>query len=402
MLRCNKGFAMRLFRDSILKARELTLGGKLMEATLAIQQGLGFTQNKTHRSSSPTVSADDEGVVDMPQVSAAPGKQPLHASVADVEDVAFREFGFPEEADGPAEAADTPVPAPAASSFSPGTFQSGKHSYAYRVFVPSDPRPGLPVVVMLHGCKQDASDFAAGTTMNAVAEREKFIVVYPEQLRQANSMGCWNWFEPAHQARGEGEPAMIAALASHVASLHRADPARIYVAGLSAGGAMAALAGKLYPEVFAAVGVHSGLAPGAARDVSSAFTAMRAGPGKSAAVDAIGLPVIVFQGSGDKTVSPVNAGVIAREEVASWARHGLHLSSMRTDAPPHDGRESSIVRWTDPAGKAYVEIWTIQSAPHAWAGGDLAGSFTDPKGPSASEAMFRFFALHANTGLTAK
>jgi poly(hydroxyalkanoate) depolymerase family esterase len=394
---------MRLFRDSMLKARELTLGGKLMEATLAIQQGLGISRNKTDKSSS-TAAAADERVVDTPQVSASPGKQPFHTSAveADVEDVVFREFGFREETAAPVEPADSPAPTAAASTFSLETFQSGKHKYAYRVFVPGNPRPDMPVVVMLHGCKQDARDFAAGTTMNAVAEREKFIVVYPEQLRQANSMGCWNWFEPAHQARGEGEPAMIAALASHVASLHRADPARIYVAGLSAGGAMAALAGKLYPDVFAAVGVHSGLAPGAARDVPSAFTAMRAGPGKSAAVDAIGLPTIVFQGSADKTVSPVNANVIAKEEVASWARNGVHLSPTRVDAPSHDGRESSIVRWTDQAGKAYVEVWTIQSAPHAWAGGDAAGSFTDPKGPGASQAMYRFFALHANTRLHAK
>ncbi len=389
---------MRLFHDAMLKARELTLGGKLREATLAIQQGLGLHPNKTDRSSSATAAPGDGRGVDMPQVCAAPEK-PLFrtAAAADVEDVAFREFGLPEEPAAPAEPADTPAPRAAASTFSLETFQSGKHKYAYRVFVPSNPRPGLPVVVMLHGCKQDAKDFAAGTTMNAVAEREKFIVLYPEQLRQANSMGCWNWFEPAHQARGEGEPAMIAALASHVASLHRADSARIYIAGLSAGGAMAALAGKLYPDVFAAVGVHSGLAPGAARDVPSAFTAMRAGPGKSAAVDAIGLPAIVFQGSGDKTVSPVNADVITRQEVAAWARRGIHLSAKHVDAPPNDGRESGIVRWTDPAGKAYVEIWTIQSAPHAWAGGNTAGSFTDPQGPSASQAMFRFFSLHANT-----
>lgn len=382
---------MRIFHDAMLKARELTLGGKLMEATLAIQQGLGLT-HKAERS-----SPDAEPAGDAPVPHAKPA---FYSPAADVEDVAFREFGSPEETAGAAEPADTP--ASAASSFSPGTFESGKHRYPYKVFVPSHPRPGMPVVVMLHGCKQDAADFAAGTAMNAVAEREKFIVVYPEQLRQANSMGCWNWFEPAHQSRGEGEPAMIAALASHVASFHRADPARIYIAGLSAGGAMAALAGKLYPEVFAAVGVHSGLAPGAARDVASAFTAMRAGPGKSAAVDVIGLPVIVFQGSADKTVSPVNAGVIAREEVAAWTRHGLQLSPTRADAPSPDGRESGIVRWTDPAGKAYVEIWTIQSAPHAWAGGDAAGSFTDPKGPDASEAMFRFFSHHLNTRLPAK
>ena len=395
---------MRLFHDAMLQARELTLGGKLMEATLAIQQGLGIAPNKTAKSASAPVSAADGRVVDAPQVYAPPMKQPFHTSAAepDVEDVAFREFGFGEETAAPAEPADGAAPAAAPSTFNLESFQSGKHKYAYRVFVPSNPRPGLPVVVMLHGCKQDAKDFAAGTTMNAVAEREKFIVVYPEQLRQANSMGCWNWFEPAHQARGEGEPAMIAALASHVASLHRADPARIYIAGLSAGGAMAALAGKLYPEVFAAVGVHSGLAPGAARDVASAFTAMRAGPGKSAAVDAIGLPVIVFQGSGDKTVAPVNAKVIAQEEVAAWARSGVHLSATQVDAPSNGGRESGIVRWTDPAGKACVEVWTIQSAPHAWAGGDAAGSFTDPKGPSASQAMFRFFARHTNTRPRAK
>jgi poly(hydroxyalkanoate) depolymerase family esterase len=289
----------------------------------------------------------------------------------------FASSVFPEK---PAGAAEPAVPAPAASSFSPGTFQSGKHRYPYKVFVPSQSRPGLPVVVMLHGCKQDAADFAAGTAMNAVAEREKFIVVYPEQLRQANSMGCWNWFEPAHQRRGEGEPAMIAALASHIAALHRADAARIYVAGLSAGGAMAALVGKLYPDVFAAVGVHSGLAPGAAKDVASAFTAMRGGPGRSAALGAIGLPTIVFQGAGDKTVSPLNANAIAQEEVAAWAREGVHLSPARSDVPSSEGRESSVVRWTDQAGKAHVEIWTIQSAPHAWAGGDACRFFHRPQG----------------------
>ncbi|WP_411884902.1 alpha/beta hydrolase family esterase [Polaromonas sp. YR568] len=382
---------MRIFHDAMLRARELTLGGKLMEATLAIQQGLGLA-HKAERS-----SADDGPVVDMPHAPVPHGKPVFYSPAADVEDVAFREFVSPEETAGAAEAADTPAPAPVASSFSPGTFESGKHRYPYKVFVPSHPRPGLPVVVMLHGCKQDAADFAAGTAMNAVAEREKFIVVYPEQLRQANSMGCWNWFEPAHQARGEGEPAMIAALASHIASLHRADPARIYIAGLSAGGAMAALAGKLYPEVFAAVGVHSGLAPGAARDVASAFTAMRRGPGKSAALGAIGLPTIIFQGSGDKTVSPANADAIAQEEVASRAREGIHLSSTRSEVPSSEGRESSVVRWTDQAGTAQVEIWTIQSAPHAWAGGDAAGSFTDPKGPNASQAMVRFFMRHSNT-----
>jgi poly(hydroxyalkanoate) depolymerase family esterase len=223
------------------------------------------------------------------------------------------------------------------------------------------------------------------------------MVLYPEQPRKANSMGCWNWFDPAHQARDRGEPAMIAALTQQAASGNGVDPARIYVAGLSAGAAMAAIMGQLYPELFAAVGVHSGLAPGAAHSVASAFAAMSKGPGPRAKTAAIGIPVIIFQGSGDSTVAQANADVIIRSELAVWSSKGSTLVQDQKTIETGGKRPSTATVWSDGTGKPIVESWTIDAGPHAWAGGDASGSFTDPKGPSASRAMVDFFRRHAKS-----
>lgn len=401
---------MGFFQNAMLKAKALTLQGKLMEATRVIQQGLAGPE---HAAQGPATArqADDAVALEtavQPRAELAMKRAPF-AAPPDIEDIDFHEVPKPVRPETAPEVPEEPVAAPQAprneapsttnvtpSSFSVHTFASGLHTYRYRVFVPTGAGEGLPVVVMLHGCKQDSDDFAKGTAMNAVAEREKFIVVYPEQLRQGNSLGCWNWFEPAHQQRGQGEPAMIAALAAHVAAEHRADPARIYVAGLSAGGAMAAIVGNLYPDVFAAVGIHSGLAAGSARDVASAFSAMRSGPGATAALRAVALPVIVFQGTGDKTVAPANADRIVRQEVAAWAQKGVTLSQTQTAAPAQSGsRSAAVARWADAEGKVLLEVWTVAAAPHAWAGGNASGSFTDPAGPDASNAMLRFFRRHA-------
>ena len=217
-----------------------------------------------------------------------------------------------------------PARAKEVAAFRAGQFQFGLDRYRYRLFVPppvnADPRP---VIVMLHGCEQDAADFASGTGMNAVARRRGAIVVYPEQLRKTNRMGCWNWFAPRNQQRGVGEAAMIAALALQVAARHNGDRSRIYVSGLSAGGAMAALVGALYPDVFAAVGVHSGLAAHAATDLASAVRAMRRSTAQPHAQAAI--PTIVFHGSADRTVRPENAVVIAQGQLAAWAAAGTPL-----------------------------------------------------------------------------
>ncbi len=293
-------------------------------------------------------------------------------------------------------AAGTPGRAPAARTaradtptFRTGHFQFGPDRYRYRLFVPEPvtDRP-RPVIVMLHGCEQDAADFARGTDMNALARRRGAIVVYPEQLRKVNRMGCWNWFAPANQQRQTGEAAMIAALALRVAARHQGDRSRIYVAGLSAGGAMAALTADLHPDVFAAAGVHSGLPPHAARDLGAAVRAMRRGAAPHAQPRPV--PTIVFHGSADHTVWPVNADVTIQGQISAWAAAGKPLAAGAAadiaGSPPATCRS-----WVDDTGVPRLQAWQVKYGRHAWSGGKAAGSFTEPGGPGASQAMLRFF-----------
>jgi poly(hydroxyalkanoate) depolymerase family esterase len=291
-------------------------------------------------------------------------------------------------------------------SFTEHDFQFADACYAYRLYLPAivdtdTLLPALsPLVVLLHGCQQDAADFAQGTAMNELAEQKKCIVLYPEQLSKANSMRCWNWFQTAHQERHAGEPGMIAALTRRVIQSHNADPARVYIAGLSAGGAMAAVVAGLYPELFAALGVHSGIPTGVASDVVSALSAMRRGarrPALAEEKDSM-MPTIVFHGSGDKTVHPDNGDQIAEAALAALGASGLALEkSQRTEkSAASTGSSRSALRTLYRAadGKAYVEHWSVGSGPHAWSGGNTAGSFTDPQGPDASLAMLEFFLQH--------
>lgn len=352
-------------------ATQLTREGRLQEATRIIQQALGM--GRARRDAAP--SPDESG------------------ANADVIDVPFRAAGeAPPRVGGPARQAS----GPAGESFTAHVFAHGGHRWRYRLYEPArtDPTALLPVVVMLHGCKQDSEDFARGTGMNAVAGREGCLVLYPEQLRKANQMGCWNWFEPQHQRRGSGEPAMIAALVRQVVAEHRGDPARVYVAGLSAGGAMAAILGELHPELFAAVGVHSGLPPGAARDVPSAFSAMRRGAAAGAPQGTVAVPTIVFHGSADKTVAPGNGDAVVQRQLAARQAAGVALERRDTPPPEQGVRPAVRVQWLDAEGQAVLESWSVAGGPHAWSGGQAAGSFTDPRGPDASEAMLAFFLGH--------
>lgn len=284
-------------------------------------------------------------------------------------------------------------------------FSSDAGSLAYKVYVPTAQSDApRAMVVMLHGCTQSADDFAAGTQMNRLADAHGFLVVYPEQATQANPSKCWNWFKPQDQQRGTGEPALIAAITRKVAQAHGADPRRIFVAGLSAGAAMAVVLGETYPEVFAGVGAHSGLPYGSAHDIPSALAAMKGGrsgmPGlknlqpTAAAGKAVqAVPTIVFHGDRDHTVQQTNGESIvqqARDAHATQAVHADLKASTQSGVAPSGCRFSRTVH-TDAQGHTRIESWTVHGAGHAWSGGHASGSYTHSAGPDASKEMVRFF-----------
>ncbi len=277
---------------------------------------------------------------------------------------------------------------PMGARYESAIFSGPAGSRDYRVYVPASyTGHKVPLVVMLHGCQQDADDFARGTRMNEAAEAAGCIVVYPEQALAANMSRCWNWFNAADQHAGRGEPSLIAGIIAQVIRDHRIDPSRIYVAGLSAGGAEAAIMGAAYPELFAAIGVHSGLPFGAASDMPSAFTAMRTGRGGMTPTS--GVPTIVFHGDRDTTVHPSNG-----DQVIAQGGQGSDRERHEDGDVPggHSYRRTLHMR----GDTIHSEQWTIHGAGHSWSGGSPEGSYTDPRGPDASREMLRFFLAHRN------
>ncbi len=278
-----------------------------------------------------------------------------------------------------------PAPVPEGASFEERRFACAAGARDYKLYRPAVETPrGL--VVMLHGCKQNPDDFATGTRMNAVAESYGLLVVYPRQTSADNMSSCWNWFRPQDQRRDQGEPAILAGITREIVAEFGIDPDKVFVAGLSAGGAMAAVLAETYPDLFKAVGIHSGIPTGAANDVISAFAAMRGDAQPLAQSTAPGQRAIVFHGNADRTVHPANAEHILR--VAQGPRQSDSGQSM-------GGRPYVRTRIDGAEGAARMEVWMIEGAGHAWSGGNAAGSFTDPSGPDASTEMVRFF-LAAN------
>jgi poly(hydroxyalkanoate) depolymerase family esterase len=272
-------------------------------------------------------------------------------------------------------------------SFTTHSFSNAAGARDYKLFVPSDARPNLPLVVMLHGCTQSPDDFAAGTGMNALAEAEGFLVAYPAQSGRANGQRCWNWFQPVDQGRESGEAGIIAGLTRAIIAEHRVDPSRVYIAGLSAGAAAAVNIARVYPDLYAAVGIHSGLAAGCARDVSTALTVMRLGPVATAdgAVSTVRVPTIVFHGESDGTVNPRNG----EQALAQAGIDGLTPEAAEAVSP--GGLSYIRTRYADADGRVAVEGWIVRGLGHAWSGGSPAGSYTDPRGPDATRAILDFF-----------
>ena len=300
-------------------------------------------------------------------------------------------WSMPEALQGlaPRPQARQPEPLPDGARFVPGTFSSDAGSRGYKLYIPSTHRgQAAPLVVMLHGCTQSPDDFAAGTRMNTLAELHGSLIAYPGQSQAANAQQCWNWFNPGDQERDQGEPSLIAGITRQIMRDHAVDPLRVYVAGLSAGGATAAIMARAYPDLYAAVGVHSGLPCGAARDVPSAFAAMRRGAAVPPSRPAV-IPAIVFHADRDTTVHPRNGDQV----IAQFAPAGAGRTETQRGQVP-GGHAYSRTIHMDASGRPMLEQWLVHGGGHAWSGGSAAGSYTDPAGPDASGEMLRFFLAH--------
>jgi poly(hydroxyalkanoate) depolymerase family esterase len=361
---------MNKLTSEMLEATRLTKAGRLTEATALLQRLLGGPDS----SSAPHGPEPSPGILS--RVSdwlKGPHVHEPHAS-------------------------DVPPPPPGrgahdATRFFAKTFSNAFGSRPYKIYVPSGYHgQPVPLVVMLHGCTQSPDDFAVGTRMNVAAETQTCLIVYPGQTSSANMQKCWNWFNAADQRRDTGEPSLIAGITQEVMRDYAVDPRRVYVAGLSAGGAAAAIMGNAYPDLYAAIGVHSGLACGAAHDMTSAFGAMQrgsSGAAPQARTGARSVPVIVFHGERDTTVNARNG-----DAVVAQATRGLTLASRTENGQSTGGYAYSRTILTNAAGQSVVEQWIVRGAGHAWFGGNPAGSYTDPKGPDATEEMLRFFLEH--------
>jgi poly(hydroxyalkanoate) depolymerase family esterase len=280
-----------------------------------------------------------------------------------------------------------PPPIADGAQFIGRSFACAAGARSYKLYIPASlPTGPNGLIVMLHGCKQNPDDFASGTAMNTVAETHGLIVAYPRQNSTANASSCWNWFSPPDQMRDRGEPAIIAGITRDLISEFGIADNRTFVAGLSAGGAMAAIMGQTYPDLYAGVGIHSGLAYGSATDVMSAFATMRGDAPRNAQAPRARVRTIVFHGSADGLVHLSNA-----ERVVAQAAPEHRLQKSASQRMQVNGRSCTRTEIASADGSPVVEYWLIEGAGHTWSGGHPSGTYTDVSGPNASTEMVRFF-----------
>ena len=382
-----------LNQEIIREATRLTRAGQLVEATALLQRMLRgeSAPDAPSRTDGRIALSGPEPLIIDAKVNAIISAQPrtlraLRDSKKGRSGIGLR--GVIKRAPLP-----TPDIVPEGARFIECTYGSPAGSRAYKLFIPSryQERP-LPLVVMLHGCTQAPDDFAAGTRMNFIAEEQDCFVAYPAQPSHANQAKCWNWFRTADQQRGRGEPSLIAGITRQIMDDYLVDRKRVYVGGLSAGAAAAAIMGATYNDLYAAIGIHSGLACGVATDLPSALVAMRQGGSDHKVIlgDRPPVPTIVFHGDRDTTVHPNNGDQILEQSVRT----------MSTQKKVHRGQVPGGHAYTrtiqsDARGRGMLEHWNIHGAGHAWSGGSPAGSYTDPRGPDATREMLRFFLEHS-------
>jgi poly(hydroxyalkanoate) depolymerase family esterase len=385
-----------LKQDMMREATRLTQAGQLAEATALLQLMLreASAPEPTSRGSDrialrgPTIIDAKANTVEessrLPRAKSA-GPAPFRKSLNRMGS-ARPGFGAAVKR-APLSAQDiTPVGA----RFIEDTFSNSAGSRSYKLFIPSGYQGQLlPLVIMLHGCTQSPDDFAAGTRMNFLADEQTCFVAYPAQRSDANHAKCWNWFRSSDQRRGEGEPSLIAGITRKVMRDYSVDPTRIYIAGLSAGAAAAAVMGATYKDLYAAIGIHSGLACGAAIDLPSAFVAMRQGSGSDRRVmpDDEPVPTIIFHGDRDTTVHPKNSDQIVEQAMKTVGTPPKRVHRGRIPG----GHAYTRTTYCDANGCRILEHWNVHGAGHAWSGGSLVGSYTDPHGPDATREMLRFF-----------
>jgi poly(hydroxyalkanoate) depolymerase family esterase len=387
------------------EATRLTREGRLAEATAVIQRTLGgrcapAAPDYRSGTAEPVENTTPHTTNVPPQPTAPSRPGPNRDALRRVPRPPRGYRGMPRMPAGLSGAvsgatADIPTPAivSAGGQFVERSYTNRAGTRAYKLYIPSGyVGQEVPLIVMLHGCTQNPDDFAAGTRINALAEEHTFLVTYPAQAAANNSSKCWNWFKVDDQQRGDGEPSLIAGITCEIVGEYHVATGQIYVAGMSAGGAMAAIMGEAYPDLYAAIGVHSGLAPGVARDLPSAFAAMRQGEAATTHrnTSTRTVPVIAFHGDRDTTVHPRNA-----EWLISHYRDTTGGPAPQVQQEQVSGKYAyARAIYHDPHGRAIAERWTVHGLGHAWSGGSRPGSYTDPRGPDASAEMVRFFHEH--------